>query len=378
MNFLSRGMLLCGFVFVLLLSHCQTAFQLDLIRPLTGAFEQTTPTFHQNEFLSFQFQEQLEKETSRHWGLQPLWVRLIQQIRFDLFHLTNDKNIKGQNNVLFGKAETQVATGMRHTEADIAQSIQNLQRLHAFLKRHQIPLIVVLAPNKSRYFQHDLPSDTPPVRYMETPYESVRYHLLKAQIPFWDATKSFQTHMPGQPYLMPPLGIHWSLFGAQKSIATLLTQIQSSWHPKTLGTLEIGPCELSNQARFTDTDMLDALNLLFPPQTPPLCYPQTQWHTRTPQPKITAFGDSMYLTFIDAGLHRKLFSPESLFAFYNRSLLQEGVQERMPAHFMNLTDELLSSEVVLFMATEVNFHLMDFGVPQQFFKELDIRMQNGF
>ena len=126
MSFLSRGTLLCGFIFVLLLSHCQTVFQFNMVRPLTGAFEQTTPAFHKNEFLSFQFQEQLERETSRHWGLQPLWVRLIQQIRFDLFNLTNDKNIKGQNNILFGKAETQVATGMRHTEADIAQSIQNL------------------------------------------------------------------------------------------------------------------------------------------------------------------------------------------------------------------------------------------------------------
>lgn len=152
----------------------------------------------------------IEKEFEDNLFIRDAAVGLWGAINYGLFHSGKDKVVIGEDGWLFTSEEFEV---LKSSENNEQRFLSLVKRIHGHLKDHDIELVVVLLPAKSRLYSEYLGRASVP-QYRQALYERVRGRLLAQNIFVPDVYTHLREKKSAQ-QLFLKLDTHWTPEGAQ-------------------------------------------------------------------------------------------------------------------------------------------------------------------
>lgn len=326
------------------------------IEPLNGDIQNLQrPEWSVSGFFEGAFQAQTETWSQSAIGFQPALVRSFNEFHYRAFETARANGVLIGHDpqsglpVLFEadylaafRGEDGVAVG------EIDSAAMRLAQVHQELKKRGIPLLVVIAPNKARFFPSCLPPGASPAR--ETTYSRWKMALERHNLPYLDGDSLIRSWKGTSPHpLFSPTGVHWTRWGAMQ-FAPYLLDAYSIESGHAMPQFEILHSHVPGEARWKDDDIELGMNLWSDLPDGPLAYASYEWtiEDSTDTPKVLVSGDSFYWALFNFG-----FSKEGLgggsFSFYHQSLYPESF--RSPES----ETELLKQDGIILMFTDATF-----------------------
>jgi len=151
--------------------------------------------------------------------------------------------------------------------------------------------------------------------------------------------------------------MHWSIYGASLALDTLkryIEQVSQTPLPEIL-TTEI---RVSDSLIWTDRDIGDMLNLLFPLPGVTMAYPKIEFDTTnfTRSLSVLVVADSYYIYLIN-DLTENLYEEEEYW-YYNSKIYPHIIDDREPVYVDkdNLKEKFREFDIILLMVSEINLH----------------------
>lgn len=311
-----------------------------------------------------EYQDYLEQKASKRFGFRNWAVRAYNQVSYSLFGDHTTQVIEGEDGYLFESGYIHSICGKDFLGHDLVQSkVDSLVRFQQWLRDRDKALIVIIAPNKWRYHQDKV--DRPCESITERNYEAFIGALRKTDVTVMDWMIGFEHTQPKYP-LFSRQGTHWSIYGA--SIAANALNKVMLRQELTDVELELESFQVTSQARNTDKDLHELLNVLEAPKAEELAYPSFSANGDQ-APRALVVGDSYYWTFYYLGLHEKLFAPGSKFLYYNRTMVGATDQDRSPLDDEVRKAELDQSDVVILVMSEPSLKWFGYGLLSQASKD---------
>ena len=292
------------------------------------------------------FQKEVDHWTTKKFGFRELSVRFYNQLLYSLFDEVTYFIEIGREDYLFEKAYRSAICGEHTIEPEaVANKLDSMNLLNTLLEERGKKLIVVLAPNKYRFF-----SDKIDVNCVSsnTNYEMFKVGFDRGQYAFFNFIELFPKMKSEYP-LMPKSGTHWSLYGAYRS-AMLVQDSLVQWGFAG-AALEIGSLETDVNPRETDKDLHNLLNVMSYAPTEFLAYPKPDYkHDK--KPRMLVVGDSFYETFYRTGIHSKVYHEDSKHLYYNKKMFG---QDGTIGHVFDreeLQEELVLCDAIMIVSNE--------------------------
>lgn len=248
------------------------------LEPLKGAITDPVKSdFTLKKWFSGAYQEQEEKYLNESFGFRALFVRINNQLTFNIFKKAKAKGvIIGKNGYLFEEHYIESYYGEDFIGVDsIRHRMERLKYIQNRLAKMNKTLLMVFAPGKASFYPEFIPDELKRVKKI-TNYEQHLRMAKKMGINYIDFNRYFMDHKRSSPYpLYPKHGIHWSYYGsclAADSIVKYLERIRKIDMPN----ITWNKVEMDNP-RENDYDIGDGLNLLFTLKGEKLAYPVLQF-----------------------------------------------------------------------------------------------------
>ncbi|MCD6066871.1 MAG: sugar O-acetyltransferase precursor [Bacteroidetes bacterium] len=351
----------------------QGSFKLVDESVLMGSFT-TAPdtTFSPEAWLSGEYQQQKEKYLNEHFGFRRTMVRIYNEYRYRLFHMsTNAEVVFGNNNMLFAEAYIDSYTGKDYIGNEKIRAVaKQLKKDQDSLKAWNIVLLPVLAPNKARIYKEFIPDQYP--RPGKSNYEDLTKAFKNEGVQFIDFNSLFQQMRDTAPYILfSPYGIHWSAYGHSLAADSIIVYVEKERGEKLPSFSWKDQIEQSDRLRGLDYDIAGAMNL-FTTQlpAPPMPYPRYSFgHSNRKRPSLLVIGDSFYFGIQDTKVQEKVFSNEKFIYYFAREQKPgEGEKMSLPTEAdkeaMRTTDLLKlvrSYDVILILCTEHSLDTFGWG-----------------
>ncbi|WP_073110566.1 alginate O-acetyltransferase AlgX-related protein [Hymenobacter daecheongensis] len=309
-------MLLC------LIPALQAKFHWAQEAPLYGAYTPApNPEFSKEGVLAGTFQPALERYLEDNIGFRGWLIRLRNQLSLSLLGVARSSDlVVGQDLVLFQPSPVAAAQGKDFLgDEEVAYRVRRLRAVQEALARRGIPLLFVMAPNKARYQPETLPAAFRQSQTNRTNYTAFVREMKAQQINLLDAAHLFGLWKDTTRYpLFPKGGTHWSGYGAALVADTLFARIEQTGRFDLVNFRRHGPVVVrTDSLRFTDSDLSDPMNLVFPYRHHPTAYPTVTFDSlRAGQqrPNLLIIGDSFNWAFMQFYPYlQTLFAPESRF-----------------------------------------------------------------
>jgi hypothetical protein len=348
--------ILIACLFVPLLQSHTGFIKLHKLNGATDAVD-TVPVFSAKNWFDGTYQAQKEKIINDSFGFRSAFVKLHNEVDYDLFNLAHAEFIVGgKNGYLF---ETHYIDGYYGTDflgkENIEQTMDKLQFINDTLAKLNKTLLLVIAPSKALYYPEYMP-DRINTTKGPTNYDTYLDLLKKSNIHYIDFNSYFIANKNKSKYpLEPKNGVHWSMYGAAVAGDSLVKYLEAVRHitmPKAIWK----SIALHRDSLF-DIDVENSMNLLFRLKSPLMAYPDIAFEhdTTKTRPKMLSVGDSFYWG-LDAGYDIKNgFSADSRFWYYYKR----------PDHIQptkdELKDEIEKSDVVMLLVTTPNLATVGWG-----------------
>ncbi len=144
----------------LFLPMLQQGFNFIEVKPLKGAIVNAKDTsFSMNGWLNATYQTTKEKFLNDNFGLRNIFIRINNQIAFDVDNLALANGmIIGKNNYIYeeGVIKSYLGDDLCQ-EKSLNDQLGQLKDVHDSLKRRGIDLIVVAVPNKAFFYPEFIP-----------------------------------------------------------------------------------------------------------------------------------------------------------------------------------------------------------------------------
>ncbi len=280
------------------------------------------------------FQDLSEEYIKAKNGLRTLWVRVHNQWNYSVNNRINPAYIiKGSDDYLYTTGYLHSYLGLDYLGDDkIDTIVRDLEVIRDTLLTKGCELLIAFAPSKAWYLPEFIPSTYDLSTKQISNYEYYSESVKRSTIPHVDFNKLFMNMKDTTPYpLYPKGGIHWSIYGgllAADSISKLMAATCSvapiNYHIESM--------ELSNDCKYTDADLCEAMNLYYwDGKHDVMAYPTIdfQKHTDLPKPKVISISDSYYWTFMSTKVHENAFADGSQFWFYFKNVYGDGKKEAL-------------------------------------------------
>jgi len=363
MNFLKHTLFIL-FLVILLLPFIQAIFQPIKEEKLNGFFllneKPDLKKFTWHRWFDGSFQDHYSKGTEDHIGLRNSLFRLHNQYDFSLFGITHALGfIQGKNGYLFEEDYIYEYTGKYFIGKNtIERKFKKLKEIQELLKAQNINLIPVIEPGKASYFPEFIPDHYNPEKRTLSNHDYFLELFKNLQIDYLDLNHYFLQLKKSTPYpLFPKYGMHWSIYGVALATDTLIKFIEKD-HPGTIPSMKIGEIEISDSLRFTDNDIGNMLNLIFPLPKVQAAYPQLHFENDPEKKKLSilVIADSYYLNIVN-GIADKIFGREEYW-YYNSKVYPAIIDNNNPVYIdkSDLKKKLSEFDVILLMTSEINMH----------------------
>lgn len=360
---------------IILILLCGPAIQKELKiikeKPLQGAFvELPIPTFDQLTVVSWlrgQFQTDFSERLNTHIGFRPTMVRIYNQIRFDLFNLSNaDGVIVGKNGELFEEDYIKANIGDFFVGDEVwkskAQKIKEIQDTLLSIGKN---FLVVLEPGKGSFFPELYPKPYNIDNKKKSNYDSFISYLTDYKINTLDLNHYFCSIRNEVPYrLFPKGGTHWSYYGAAIAADTLISYLQNI-SEKEIPDMWIERIDVRDTLRHPDGDIWLAMNLLTKAPTTDLAYPVICFDKNIKAQANALFvGDSFFFNWMSDSIAFKAFD-KCDFWYYNNFVWNKYAAELGQVHERDFRNEIMSNDLIIITITERFFQNFAWGFDEQ-------------
>ncbi|MBL7138315.1 MAG: hypothetical protein ISS17_06045 [Bacteroidales bacterium] len=361
---IGKYLLLFMILLLLVLPFIQRHIPLVKERKLVGFFRLApSPSWQEftwKRWFHGEFQDQMTGRVEEHIGFRKSLFRLHNEFDFRLFRISHAEGfICGKEDNMFEEDYILEYTGKYFIgEETWNTKLEKLAEVKTRLSSMGTELILVLEPGKASFSPEFIP-----VRYLAhgtslSNYTYVTHWLDAHDVPYLDLNRWFiQAKDTSRFPLFPKYGMHWSLYAVPLVVDTLSRYIELATGT-TIPALTIQRIEISDSLQWTDRDIADLLNLIFPLPSTETAYPvvSVEPDSIVPHLKALVIADSYYLN-IKHGYSPKLFAGEEYW-YYNSKLYPHIEDDREPVYVdkSNLQEKLLQFDVVLLMVSEINLH----------------------
>lgn len=328
--------------------------------PLSGAeFVPDAKSLNLEYWMEGEYQRITDARIAKTFAFRSAFVRLFNQLRYTVFGEHTPLITMGKDGYLFETSYRASICGMDFLGDDeIQKKIDSLDVFRNRLLAKNIKLVILIAPNKWRTLKSKVQWNCKPA---QTNYKALVSELKHRGYAVADAIELFRYEQENDPVfpLHSKQGTHWSVYGAARSAQYL--QMVCKQEGINLLDFEIREMDIDQKPRYTDRDLHDLLNIMTGPESEALAYPKITFESGF-KPRVTVVGDSYYFTYFYLNLHRELFSMDSKFFYYNRSMIHHDVNQRL-----ELTDEIRASEIaasdlVLLVMSEPSLKWFGYGI----------------
>ncbi len=356
--------LLVAWSFVLL----QSLFPLIKSNPVKGAFlpaKDTTLTWE--NWGNGSYQKKKNAYWNDHIGFHSDFVRINNQIDYSFFGKTHAKSvIIGKNGYLYEKGYVEVLAGRGFIGTlQMKPKIRKLKALQDSLAKRNIPVLVILAPNKARLYPEYLPDSLQIAPVDSSNYNICVADLKKYNIPYIDVSDWFLKLKPTSKYpLFAQYGVHWSRYGVALMADSLTNYLrkQGLYVPKLSYHIAYEK-DKDKLTRSSDYDIGLGLNLIFPAPMDSMPYPIFGYEEEATRQKIAPvfLSDSYFWMFMYEGLAQGLFGGKWEFWNYGNELwMNKHLIRNIDIH--QAKEELKDNNALILITSEVNIANLGFGL----------------
>lgn len=321
-------------------------------KPEVGAFTW-------NHWFQGEFQEQFASRMEDHIGLRNYFVRIRNDYDYRLFRIPHARGfIQGKEGYLFEEDYILEYLGRYFIGESILETkLQKLKGAGEALKQVGIPLVLIIEPGKASFFPEYIPDLYDPLVKTMSNYDYVSRRITELEIPSIDLKVCFMQARDTSVYpLFPKYGMHWSVYGSALALDTMVNYIQSVI-PADLPSFTFSGMELSDSPRYTDKDIADLLNLVFPLPGERLAYPVLTFDTVKPRKlNVLVVADSYFVNLVQLTAGH-LFEGQEYW-YYNSKIYPHIADDRNPVYVdkSNLHEKLQEFDLILLMVSEINLH----------------------
>jgi len=328
--------------------------------PLEGHFELTVkPELIDSTWFNSKYQNQFDSYFNDYIGFRNNLVRIRNQIQYALFNKVNKETaILGKDDVLFDERYISTFMGDDYIgKTELIKKKNLLETVSLQLKNDSKNLLFVIAPNKARYYEENIPNSY--VKGDRTNYEVLINQLEESNVNYIDFNSWFlkeKNHYNVN--LIPKYGIHWSNYASglvEDSIISFCNKNFNYQLPKYIinSTIE------TNIPKTPDSDIGNALNLLFPFKDEKYLY-TNKTVTKGYKKRVLAIGDSFFYNIYDSDFKDNIIDLKG-FWYYNKSVKNEG-REKYDSDLKTILPE---TDLVIIMLTEWNLYRLGFGILEE-------------
>jgi hypothetical protein len=371
-----KNILFATLILLLLVPLTQQIYPWINLEPLKGAVvEPDKPVLTKESWWSGQFQQEFGAYYEYHIGLRPFLIRLRNQLYYWLYDQSTTYVVPGENDQFFSWDYWAAYRGLDFAGADsITARVERIGLLRDQLRRSGKELLVVIAPNKVRYMPEYLPERLDELPGEETNYERYLHALKRAGIPLLDFNNRFEQ---AKDTVLKPLfsntSIHWSGYGMHLAISEIIDTLEVLGQRNHIN-MRYADWVMKDSAISSDRDMVDLMNLLFPPSTESLAFPDYNLDTSgTASPvKMLLVGDSFFWNFYSFPVRHQIFASDSRFWYYNKTQM-DLAGNRTPVDSLSATRAVTDADYVIILATESNLDQFPYGFPRDYLNDLKKR-----
>ena len=243
------------------------------LKQLVGVMvEAKKPELTKENYVSGQYQQQMEAYARQNFGFHESIIRLYNQYLYDFYRKTyNEEIIPGRDGWFYYQQNVNdyYGTEMYRWQPTVEKACATYDRearlmwkLRGVLHDYDKEFLMFMAPEKGFLYPEHLPK-----RQIDTTTINARLYYSQKfdeyDFPYIEMTKWFQAIKEADtvPYiLIPQSGAHWSF--SSVIAADSLFRFMGSLKNEKLGTLKVGPLrESSEQTKIGDYDLENTLNL---------------------------------------------------------------------------------------------------------------------
>jgi hypothetical protein len=237
------------------------------------------------------------------FGFRPDFLRINNQIDYWLFRkLHSNSVVMGKNNCLYQTDYIKAYCGKDYIGADsIRKQLARLKALQDTLERLGKTIIVVHTPCKASFYPDNFPEEMECKENGISNFQTFKHigdslHINQIDFNSWYAAQRYKS----KALLYSKQGIHWTVYGSLL-VADSLTSYIEHKRNITLPHITWSKIEHTHKAKFTDADIAQALNLIFPVTTETFSYPDVHYTNQPTNLKTIYSGDSFVWTLISDG-----------------------------------------------------------------------------
>ncbi len=347
----------------LILPLIQSKFNLVKIHPLKGAITQTPDTsFSWKGWFAGGYQEQKEKYLNESFGFRNLFIRMNNQVAFNLFdYALANGVIIGKKNYLYEENYIKAYYGLDFVGTDsINRTMQRLKFIQDTLTKLNKTLLVVFASSKGTYYPEFFPD-----RYNQargtTNYEIYLKDAKDMGINYIDFNKYFVDNKNKSKYpLYSKYGIHWSYYGECLAADSIIKTIEKLRNIK-MPHIFWDKVNMDKRPRERDADIEDGMNLLFNLKSDSLAYPVIKFQSDSgkTKPSSIIIADSYYWGMFGFDISR-VYS-DTHFWFYNNTIYPDYYTNGLTAKQVDLKDQIAKHDIIIIMATDATSPNLGWG-----------------
>ncbi|MDQ3109333.1 MAG: hypothetical protein M3R17_05520 [Bacteroidota bacterium] len=307
------------------------------------------------------FQDSFEIYHNEQFGFRNSFVRLHNQVEYDLFRHPNANGIvSGKNDFLYELKYINAYNGDDYIgDFPVREMARKLKMIQDTLSKKNITLIVVFAPGKASFYPEYIPDELlhtgKPTNYktMSALFNASGINFINFNS--WFIRKKEKDKCP----LYPKTGIHWSRYGSVLAMDSLISYIERKRNID-MPSVVLKGFTWSDSIQSPDDDIGQSLNLIFPVHPLLMAYPDYNFENPNQKAKVKmmVIGDSFFWNFYDIRLAPRSF--ESIdFWYYNAEVYHTDGRSKEMAENADNCLESETNEVVMLMASEAS--LSGFG-----------------
>jgi hypothetical protein len=322
------------------------------------------PTFSIEDWLTHSLQDQLDKWFNKSFGARALFVKLGNQIYYDLFnksYMQDQTIIIGKNSQLYSDGsiynycKLTPPMPLKHVEARVMELMEIQEGLH----NRGVEFILLISPNKAGIYPEYIPDafcESP--KALSRDYESFIPLLEKHKINYVDGhTITLEAKNRESAPLFCQGGLHWNYLGAYHT-SRRLTEMIGTLAQKPVGSLHIQTLNIDHKPTGSDKDLASLLNLAIPPYDYPAPHPviitKQAFHQLG---KAVVVGTSFNWILLDILNNARIFEGIDYYYYYKLTLETFPIRTSNPVDLskVNWEKDIFNSHILVLEINEGGF-----------------------
>ena len=342
---------------------------------LEGAFTKAEiPEFNFGNWVNGSFQADAALAFNDRVGLRWLFIRWKNQLDYWLYGKSNHwSTIFGKKGTLFPRDYYWSYTGENFKGFDtIYSQIEPTQEFYELLQEKDKQMLVVLAPNKVRQYYELLPTELQVGEGDTTNYRITLDTLKATELPVLDLSEYFLTNKEELQYpVFPQHGLHWNTFGMVTALQKMVHRLERQSGQNFLYP-NVSSWNFDGPEVWNDSDLLNLMNLLFPPDSPEQPWPQLDLSGQEDAKPLNALfiADSFFFSYYRDKRLWQVFGQDAEFWYYNNTVYKKNM-ESTPADKRSRVEAVEKADCIIFLTTSGGAYRFTQGFVHDYFKELN-------